>query len=74
VRRQLADPTRQPEREKLDGSPHRAAFVIRGDGEPRGVVEIETTLLLENAEKRFMTGALHILRNFEGLLDCSERD
>lgn len=57
-----------------DGAPHRAAFPIHAEGEPSGVVEIETARPLDDAEKRLVAGVLRIFRNFEGLLDYSERD
>jgi diguanylate cyclase (GGDEF)-like protein len=57
-----------------EAPPHLAAFPLLGESEPIGVVEIETACPMDETERRLVAGVLRIFRNFEGLLDYSERD
>ena len=49
-------------------------FPLSGDGEAGGVLEICTPSALTPAQSRMVSSILRIYRNFEGLLDYSERD
>ena len=59
---------------KSPGPPHRTCFPLFGGSEAVGVVEIETDVPLEESVQRTIEGVLRICRNFDRLLDYSERD
>lgn len=59
---------------KSPGPPHWTCFPLFGGGEAVGVVEIETDAALEDSAQRTVEGVLRIYRNFDRLLDYSERD
>lgn len=59
---------------KSPGPPHSTCFPLFGGGEAVGVVEIETDAALEESAQRTVEGVLRIYRNFDRLLDYSERD
>jgi diguanylate cyclase (GGDEF)-like protein len=56
------------------GSPARAYFPLANDLEAVGVLELHTDALLRPEEVRLVCSILRIYRNFQGLLDYSERD
>ncbi len=56
------------------GDPHRTCFPISTDREVLGVIEIESSAPLDERDQRMVTSILRIYRNFQGLLDYSERD
>ncbi|MDO9091460.1 MAG: GGDEF domain-containing protein [Rubrivivax sp.] len=58
----------------VDGSPTMAYFPLTTDREPVGVLELQTLLPLSHEEVRLVCSILRIYRNFQGLLDYSERD
>ncbi len=58
----------------VDGSPAMAYFPVSTELEPVGVLEIETPKPLSYEEVRMVCSILRIYRNFQGLLDYSERD
>ncbi len=58
----------------LPGSPHRAWFPVATDRETLGVMEIESEAPLDERDQRMVLSILRIYRNFQGLLDYSERD
>lgn len=58
---------------EFDGS-HRTAFPLATDHEVVGVLEIETPEPLVPEQQRLVCSILRIYRNFQGLLDYSERD
>ena len=58
----------------LPGPPHRNCFPLFGSGEVLGIIEIETDGALDDASRRTVEGVLRIYRNFDRLLDYSERD
>jgi diguanylate cyclase (GGDEF)-like protein len=58
----------------LPGSPHRACFPVATDRETLGVMEIESEAPLDERDQRMVLSILRIYRNFQGLLDYSERD
>jgi diguanylate cyclase (GGDEF)-like protein len=57
-----------------DGSPFTALFPLATDGGPIGVLEVRGTRALLPSERRSVQAFLRICRNFESLLDYSERD
>ena len=56
------------------GSPHLGVFPIETDRDVVGVLEVHTEQPLDAAAQRLIVGILRIYRNFEALLDYSERD
>ncbi|MFT3956915.1 MAG: GGDEF domain-containing protein [Piscinibacter sp.] len=56
------------------GSPSRAWFPVATDRETLGVMEVETEAPLDERDQRMVMSILRIYRNFQGLLDYSERD
>jgi diguanylate cyclase (GGDEF)-like protein len=56
------------------GAPAMAYFPLTSDNESVGVLEIATDILMEPADVRLVGSILRIYRNFQGLLDYSERD
>ncbi len=58
----------------LDGSPARAYFPLANEFEAVGVLELHTDAPLRAEEVRLVCSILRIYRNFQGLLDYSERD
>jgi diguanylate cyclase (GGDEF)-like protein len=74
-----ADPARleafrRPGIVHVDGSPQRTLFPVATDRETLGVMEIETDDVLTERDQRLVMSILRIYRNFQGLLDYSERD
>jgi diguanylate cyclase (GGDEF)-like protein len=57
-----------------EGGTHLLLFPILNDHEASGVLEIETLVPLGDEQRRTVLGILRIYRNFESLLDYSERD
>lgn len=53
---------------------HRALFPVSTDRETHGVMEIETDEPMDGRDQRLVMSILRIYRNFQGLLDYSERD
>jgi diguanylate cyclase (GGDEF)-like protein len=58
----------------VEGSPAMAYFPLTTDREPVGVLELQTEQPLSYEEVRLVCSILRIYRNFQGLLDYSERD
>ena len=58
----------------LAGPPHVAVFPLTIDRDVAGVLEITAVQPLDNAAHRLVSSILRIYRNFQGLLDYSERD
>jgi len=58
----------------VDGTPAMSYFPLATDREPVGVLELQTALPLSHEEVRLVCSILRIYRNFQGLLDYSERD
>ncbi len=58
----------------VPGSPAMAYFPLTSDNEAVGVLEIATAAPMEPADVRLVGSILRIYRNFQGLLDYSERD
>jgi len=58
----------------VDGSPARAYFPLANEFETIGVLELQTDTLLRPEQVRLVCSILRIYRNFQGLLDYSERD
>ena len=58
----------------LAGPPHVAVFPLTIDRDVAGVLEITSAQPLDNAAHRLVGSILRIYRNFQGLLDYSERD
>jgi diguanylate cyclase (GGDEF)-like protein len=58
----------------VDGKPARAYFPLANEFEVIGVLELHTDLLLRPEEVRLACSILRIFRNFQALLDYSERD
>ncbi|MBS0442240.1 MAG: GGDEF domain-containing protein [Proteobacteria bacterium] len=56
------------------GDPHRAFFPVATDREQLGVMEVESEAPLDERDQRLVMSILRIYRNFQGLLDYSERD
>jgi len=56
------------------GSPDLTVFAVSTDREVVGVLEIETAGPMSDESQRLVGSILRIYRNFEGLLDYSERD
>jgi diguanylate cyclase (GGDEF)-like protein len=58
----------------VDGDPHRSLFPVTTDLEVVGVVELHTDAPLDATQRGLVAGVLRVFRNFEALLDYSERD
>ena len=58
----------------VPGATHHTLFPVSTDHEVIGVLEIETTRTLNAKKQRMVSSILRVFRNFEGLLDYSERD
>jgi diguanylate cyclase (GGDEF)-like protein len=58
----------------IGGTPAMALFPIASDREPVGVVEITTPEPMDWEQVRLVTSILRVYRNFQVLLDYSERD
>lgn len=58
----------------LPGATHRTLFPVSTDREVVGVLEVETKRRIGTRQKRVVGSVLRIFRNFQGLLDYSERD
>jgi diguanylate cyclase (GGDEF)-like protein len=58
----------------VPGNPAQAYFPLVADGEPTGVIELHTAAELSSDELRLIASILRVYRNFEALLDYSERD
>ena len=65
---------RQQQAVALAGPTHLAVFPLTTDREVVGVLEIESELPLDGTSHRLVGSILRIYRNFQGLLDYSERD
>ena len=65
---------RQQEAVSLAGPTYLAVFPLTTDREVVGVLEIESELPLDGTSHRMVGNILRIYRNFQGLLDYSERD
>jgi diguanylate cyclase (GGDEF)-like protein len=59
---------------QLAGEPHRTYFPVATDREHLGVMEVESDAPLDERDQRMVMSILRIYRNFQGLLDYSERD
>ncbi|MDE2297490.1 MAG: GGDEF domain-containing protein [Burkholderiales bacterium] len=59
---------------EVRGATHLTVFPVSTDREVVGVLEIETHQALDATRQRMVTSILRIYRNFQGLLDYSERD
>ncbi len=64
----------QQEAITVDGSPALAYFPLSTERETVGVLEIETDAVLGYDDVRLVSSMLRLYRNFQGLLDYSERD
>ena len=58
----------------LPGAPHLTVFPLTTDREVVGVLELQTTAALDAGAHRLVASILRIYRNFQALLDYSERD
>jgi len=58
----------------VDGRPARAFFPLSNEFETTGVLELHTDAPLGPEQVRLVCSILRIYRNFQGLLDYSERD
>ena len=58
----------------LAGPPHTAVFPLTTDRDVVGVLEIESAQALDGQAHRLVGSILRIYRNFQALLDYSERD
>ncbi len=58
----------------VDTVPAMAYFPLTTDREPVGVLELQTAQALSYEDVRLVCSILRICRNFQGLLDYSERD
>lgn len=58
----------------VPGAPHLGVFPIEADLDVVGVLEVQTEQPLDLAAQQLVGGILRIYRNFEALLDYSERD
>ena len=58
----------------VDGTPARAYFPLANEFEVFGVLELHTRIALSSEQLRLVSSILRIYRNFQGLLDYSERD
>ena len=58
----------------VEGPPALSYFPLATDHLPIGVVEIQTPQALSSEEVRLVSSILRLYRNYQGLLDYSERD
>jgi diguanylate cyclase (GGDEF)-like protein len=58
----------------VDGTPSMTYFPLATDREPVGVLELQTAQPMSQEQVRLVCSILRIYRNFQGLLDYSERD
>ena len=58
----------------VPGSPHITVFPLFTDRDVAGVVEVESADSLDAEQQRLVASILRIYRNFQSLLDYSERD
>ena len=58
----------------VEGTPAVSYFPLATDRVPVGVVEIHTQQVLNSEEVRLVCSILRLYRNYQGLLDYSERD
>ena len=58
----------------VPGSPAMACFPLVTDSEPTGVLELHTVAELSADDLRLVASILRVYRNFQALLDYSERD
>ncbi|KQU67207.1 MULTISPECIES: GGDEF domain-containing protein [unclassified Rhizobacter] len=58
----------------VPGTPNLTIFAVSTDREVVGVLEVETEAPMSDESQRLVCSILRIYRNFEGLLDYSERD
>ncbi|MFY9509499.1 MAG: GGDEF domain-containing protein, partial [Rubrivivax sp.] len=58
----------------VDRRPALSLFPLATDRDAVGVLEIETPLALDTEQTRLVSSILRVYRNFQGLLDYSERD
>jgi len=58
----------------VPGTPNLTIFAVSTDREVVGVLEVETEVPMSDESQRLVCSILRIYRNFEGLLDYSERD
>ena len=56
------------------GEPHFTLFPVSTDRESLGVLEVESAAALDERDRRMVQSILRIYRNFQALLDYSERD
>jgi diguanylate cyclase (GGDEF)-like protein len=68
------DCLRRQEMVTLAGSPNLTMFPVGTDREVVGVLEFETAQPMSSDDQRMVGSILRIYRNFQGLLDYSERD
>ncbi len=59
---------------QLPGPVHLTLFPVATDRESLGVMEVESDAPLDERDQRLVMSILRIYRNFQGLLDYSERD
>ena len=59
---------------QLPGPVHLTLFPVATDRESLGVMEVESDSALDERDQRLVMSILRIYRNFQGLLDYSERD
>ncbi len=59
---------------EVPGQPIRTFFPVATDREHLGVMEVESDAPLDERDQRMVMSILRIYRNFQGLLDYSERD
>ena len=64
----------QQQPQTLPGPPVVSCFALGGDDEPAGVLELHTEQALSGEALRLVGAMLRVVRNFQGLLDYSERD
>ena len=57
-----------------DGNPALTFFPLQTDREVVGVLELETSQALSAEQLRLVSSVLRVYKNFQGLLDYSERD
>ncbi len=58
----------------VPGAPHITVFPLFTDRDVAGVVEVESSGALDAEQQRLVASILRIYRNFQSLLDYSERD
>ena len=68
------DAFRQQAIAQVPGKPHLTCFPVATERENLGVLEVESESPLDERDQRRVLSILRIYRNFQGLLDYSERD